>query len=147
MTGWCHGAPGVGMSRLRIHELLEHDPSVLEEIDFALQTTAKGMTSPPGFGAQSCCLCHGAFGNAELLLLASEKLHRPELRRLCEQAGSQGIVQYSNDDMPWPCGTINAGETPGLLLGLAGIGYFYLRLHDSATVPSVLLCSSGARKR
>ena len=30
------------------------------------------------------------------------------------------------------------GVTPSLMLGLAGIGYFYLRLH-SPTVPSILL--------
>ena len=31
--------------------------------------------------------------------------------------------------------------TPDLMLGLAGIGYFYLRLHDP-TIPSILLVES-----
>jgi lantibiotic modifying enzyme len=31
------------------------------------------------------------------------------------------------------------GETASLMLGLAGIGYFYLRLHDPEGIPSVLI--------
>ena len=31
------------------------------------------------------------------------------------------------------------GETPNLMIGLAGIGYFYLRLYDPVAVPSVLI--------
>jgi len=38
-----------------------------------------------------------------------------------------------------PCGVVSGGETPNLMLGTAGIGYFYLRLYDSSAVPSVLL--------
>jgi lantibiotic modifying enzyme len=36
----------------------------------------------------------------------------------------------------WPGAT--GGETPGLMLGLAGAGYFYLRLNDPA-IPSILI--------
>ena len=31
-----------------------------------------------------------------------------------------------------------AGEAPGLMLGLSGVGYFYLRMHGPSAVPSVL---------
>ena len=40
---------------------------------------------------------------------------------------------------PWPYGVTSGGETPNLMLGTAGIGYFYLRLYDAAAIPSVLL--------
>lgn len=36
------------------------------------------------------------------------------------------------------------GEAPNLLLGLAGIGYFFLRLHNPVDVPSVLLLGAPA---
>ena len=36
-------------------------------------------------------------------------------------------------------GGLGGGETPGLMLGLAGIGYFYLRLFDPDGVPPVLI--------
>jgi hypothetical protein len=38
----------------------------------------------------------------------------------------------------WRCGTPLGVESPGLMTGLAGIGYQYLRLHDPKRVPSVL---------
>ena len=56
-----------------------------------------------------------------------------------QQLGRKGMEIYEKNRLPWPCGVPGGGDTPNLLLGLAGIGYFYLRLHDPATVPSVLL--------
>ena len=41
--------------------------------------------------------------------------------------------------VPWPSGVPGAGEAPGLMLGCAGTGYFYLRLADPVAVPSALL--------
>ncbi len=139
MTAWCHGAPGIGMSRLRVCELLPDDPMVSQEIAFALETTAATLNPPPGAGLGNYSLCHGAFGNAELMLLAGDHLGRRELRRAAEATGEKGLEQHARTDQPWPCGVHNAGETPGLLLGLAGIGYFYLRLYDSKAVPTVLV--------
>ncbi|HYP18471.1 MAG TPA: lanthionine synthetase LanC family protein, partial [Chloroflexia bacterium] len=51
----------------------------------------------------------------------------------------RGMVQYGQQRMPWPCGVMGGGENPSLMLGLAGIGYFYLRLYDPDKVPSVLM--------
>jgi lantibiotic modifying enzyme len=47
------------------------------------------------------------------------------------------MERYARTGVSWPCGT-HSGETPNLMLGLAGIGYFYLRL-AVPQVPSVLL--------
>jgi lantibiotic modifying enzyme len=41
----------------------------------------------------------------------------------------------------WPSG-VSGGDNPGLLLGLAGTGYFYLRLSDPDAVPTILLPGS-----
>ena len=53
--------------------------------------------------------------------------------------GDRGIQAVHLNRNPWPCGVVSGGETPNLMLGTAGIGYFYLRLYDSAAVPSVLM--------
>jgi hypothetical protein len=47
-----------------------------------------------------------------------------------------GIERYAGNSS-WPCGT-HVGETPNLMLGLAGIGHYYLRLYQPA-IPSVLI--------
>src|SRR5262249_23114157 len=38
----------------------------------------------------------------------------------------------------WTCGVPQGVETPGLLAGLAGIGYGLLRLASPAVIPSIL---------
>lgn len=52
------------------------------------------------------------------------------------------IARYGAGERPWPCGA-HSGEVPGLMLGLAGIGHAFLRLHDAA-VPSVLMFRADA---
>ena len=135
---WCHGAPGIGLSRLRAHQLLPADPAIARDLEHALATTTAACRQwipAPGSGL---CLCHGLGGNADLLLLAAEALGRPDLRQVAEDAASTAIRQIEPNDMPWPCGVNGGGESPNLMLGIAGIGHFFLRLHDSAT-PSLLL--------
>ncbi|MFA7241335.1 MAG: lanthionine synthetase LanC family protein [Sulfuricellaceae bacterium] len=136
---WCHGAPGIGLSRLRNFELLDGDGEVRKEMDAAIQATATALSMPwtPGMGNYS--LCHGASGNAELLLMAAQQLNRPELRQIAEKIGWEGYQHYAQPEMPWPCGVNGGGETPNLMLGAAGIGHYYLRLHDVEKVPSVLI--------
>ncbi|HWT83854.1 MAG TPA: type 2 lanthipeptide synthetase LanM, partial [Candidatus Methylomirabilis sp.] len=70
---WCHGAPGIGLSRLLC---LRHfnDLPIRSEIEAALQTTLVR-----GFG-NNHSLCHGDLGNLELLLEASLTLGEPRWR-------------------------------------------------------------------
>lgn len=138
---WCHGAPGIGLARLRCAALIPENEMVRNDLTVAIKTCATRMSAPwkPGNGNYS--LCHGAAGNAELMLMAGQQLGRPELTRIAEKVGEEGIEFYVKQGLPWPCGNGGAGETPNLMLGTAGIGYFYLRLYDPVAVPSVLLIS------
>ncbi len=142
MLAWCHGAPGIGFARLQLHTMLPEDATIAGEAEIALATTAANLR-PTGAGIGNYSLCHGDFGNADLLIEASDRLERPALRQKAEDAGNLALDQIEDVRMPWPCGVPNAGETPNLMLGLAGIGYFLLRLYDSRAVPTVLL--PGAR--
>ncbi|MFL5381170.1 MAG: lanthionine synthetase LanC family protein [Longimicrobiaceae bacterium] len=135
---WCHGAPGIGLSRLRAWRLTG-DAARLAEARTALATTVRALQAGLAAGGYGFSLCHGDAGNAELPLLAAEVLGEPKLALTAEQVGWAGIERHGAPALPWPCGVPNGGETPGLMLGLAGIGHFYLRLYDPAAVPSVLL--------
>jgi lantibiotic modifying enzyme len=55
---------------------------------------------------------------------------------LVEEIAINGIELYGKDGHRWPCGSNQS--SPGLMLGLSGIGYFYLRLHNPS-IPSILL--------
>lgn len=133
------------MARLRAAQLLGNDPVVLGEAQIAVQTTLGALARPVTPGAGNYSLCHGAGGNAELLILSADFWNRPDLRATAEGVGVAGIEVFEKPGLPWPCGVANAGETPNLLLGLAGIGYFYLRLHQPDQVPSVLLVDIAAK--
>jgi lantibiotic modifying enzyme len=139
---WCHGAPGIGLSRLRAFALTR-DETYLREADSALAGTYRPLTmTSPGDGYS---LCHGLGGNAELFLMAADLLGEERYRAVAEAVGDRGIQAVHLQRNPWPCGVVSGGETPNLMLGTAGIGYFYLRLYDSRAVPSVLLVEDGYR--
>lgn len=146
MSAWCHGAPGIGMARLASHAL-NQDPACLTEARAALRCTSVGLElslqMPPGQANFS--LCHGLFGNAELLIEAAQRLGEPEHLNLAARIGHMGLAQHAHPGTPWACGVLGGGETPSLLLGLAGIGYFYLRLHDPSTPSVLLLGDEGSR--
>jgi lantibiotic biosynthesis protein len=139
MVAWCHGAPGIGMARLKLHRLLPEEPEILAEAEIALGTTGATLASASRERPGNFSLCHGDGGNADLLIIAADLLNRPELRNCADAVGLRGIGQFEDPALPWPCGVPGAGETPNLMLGLAGIGYFLLRLYDSQSVPTVLL--------
>jgi type 2 lantibiotic biosynthesis protein LanM len=133
---WCHGAPGIGLSRVRAFALTK-DETYFREAESALGGTYRPLTVPSA--ADGYSLCHGLGGNAELFLVAADTLGDERYRAVADAIGDRGIQSIHNHRNPWPCGVVSGGETPNLMLGTAGIGYFYLRLYDSRAVPSVLL--------
>ncbi len=133
-VAWCHGAPGIGLARLRAYEVTGLEVYKVEA-DAALRTTAKMLALPNDKFNYS--LCHGIAGNADLFIYAARVLGDPSYMALAELKGAQGIEQFG--DSPLPCGTPGGEESPGLMQGVAGIGYFYLRLYDPAGVPPVTL--------
>jgi lantibiotic modifying enzyme len=102
-----------------------------EEIDVALRTTLD-----LGFGMNHS-LCHGDLGNLELLLLAGREQGRADARGQCAQTSAKVIGSIERQG--WCTGLPLGAETPGLMVGLAGIGYQLLRLARPDRVPSVLL--------
>lgn len=131
MLAWCHGAPGIGLSRLRAMRHLD-DPELRAEAETALAST---LTR--GFD-RSHCLCHGDLGNAELLLEAAVVLgDTGRWRAEADHAGARVLESVAQHG--WRSGLPRGVEVPGLMTGLAGIGYGFLRLALPERVPSVLL--------
>jgi len=136
---WCHGAPGIGLSRLRASRILG-DKHLLDEALVAARTTALRQPSFLRGPGANFSLCHGAMGNLDLLL----ELERGQETVSAAPASSSvvaAVMEHWTSQKTWPCGVLNGGETPGLLLGLAGMGYGMLRVARPATTPSVLFTS------
>lgn len=135
---WCHGAPGIGLTRLRAFELLRH-PVYREEATAALEAIQGMLHKVASKQAEAnYSLCHGIGGICETLLYAAEVLEQPSLRKQAEEWGRRGWEQFEQAGQPWPCGIEGFNQDPSLMLGEAGIGYFYLRLYSPDT-PSLLL--------
>lgn len=130
MTAWCSGSPGIGLGRLGMTANILDD-IMYKEIETAIATTIK-----QGFG-NNHCLCHGDLGNIDLLLTANNKLDNPELEKITEKIAYQ-ILNNLQTNHPL-CGVPLGLETPGLMTGLAGIGYGLLRLAYPDKIPSILL--------
>jgi len=133
MTAWCHGAPGIILARMYMNKF--HKNNLPHYITDTTLNAALDTTLRHGLG-QSHCLCHGDLGNIEAIsfaatyLGASWKEHETEMK---------SIIATSINSDGWNCGVPLDIETPGLMTGLAGIGFGFLRLAKPDEVPSVLL--------
>ncbi|MFL6236706.1 MAG: type 2 lanthipeptide synthetase LanM family protein [Thermoanaerobaculia bacterium] len=130
MAAWCHGACGIGLSRLRMYRLLGNE-TLMMDLHIALQTTVR-----EGFG-KNHSLCHGDLGSLELILEAARLLPDDRLNAQVDEYAAR--VLASIEEHGWRCGVPLEVETPGLMDGIAGIGYGLLRVAEPHRVPSVLL--------
>ncbi len=122
-TAWCHGAPGIGLARLRAFELTGQ-PLYKSEAETAIASMLAASRSE----TSDLSLCHGVAGNCELLLQAAEVFGDPTRR---EQCLSYAEVTCQGQHRAHP-------QDPCLMLGEAGIGALLLRLASEST-PSFLL--------
>jgi type 2 lantibiotic biosynthesis protein LanM len=134
---WCHGAPGIGLARLLCRRHVA-DPFFDTEIQTALRTTLSS-----GFGFNHS-LCHGDLGNLELLLEAGRAFPESSWGREADRLAANILSSIQHDG--WLCGNPLAVEAPGLMTGIAGLGYGLLRCAEPARVPSVLCLAPPVRE-
>jgi lantibiotic modifying enzyme len=134
-ASWSHGAAGIALTRLRAWRILG-DERYREEAVTALRATAAGVERTVNAAGADFSLGDGLAGGADVLLLGAEL--SPDHVPLAARAGSIGAGRYAPSVDGWPCGDQAGGTAPALLTGHAGIGLFYLRLHDGG-VPSALV--------
>jgi type 2 lantibiotic biosynthesis protein LanM len=126
--GWCSGLAGRLVAEAAAGRVIE------EDADPAVRDLAQAPL------VADLSLCHGELGIVESLTA----LRRSEPTTQCGFLGDAirrhaGLVLNAIRQHGPICGTPDAVPTPGLLNGLAGIGYGLLRLASTAQVPSVLL--------
>ncbi|WP_414517106.1 type 2 lanthipeptide synthetase LanM family protein [Nostoc sp. PCC 9305] len=133
LVSWCHGAPGIALSRLGGLSIYQTD-EILQDVEVALQTTLK-------YGLQGLDhLCCGNFGRIEVLLVAGQKLFRPHLLEIAQKQTAwlvaqpdRAVTYHLFNNLP------NSLFNPGFFQGTAGIAYQMLRLAYPEMLPSVLL--------
>lgn len=134
ISAWCHGATGIGLSRL--YALAEHNLEAAR-IDVARAVTR--TLADPLLSNHS--LCHGNLGNLDFLIQAAAFVQLPD-----HEIGNRiNWILGSIKSKGWRCGVPQGAEVPGLMRGLAGIGYGLLRAGLPSRIPSVLTLD-GPRK-
>ncbi|MEU4565090.1 type 2 lanthipeptide synthetase LanM family protein [Micromonospora sp. NPDC023956] len=128
-TGWCGGTAG----RL-VAQLVAVDRTVVAD------RGARAIGDQPV--RRDLSLCHGELGRTEALTVLAGTGDPAAARVLRHRAGL--VLDAVRREGP-VCGTPGEVVTPGLLAGLAGIGYGLLRLGFAAEVPSVLLLEEAGR--
>lgn len=123
-SGWCYGAPGIALARRRALAFAD-DADWREDLENALSSSRREAAEEHEPGTD-VTLCHGFASCLEPLPTEeAERAWAP----LVERFGKSG---------DWPSGMPSRGPNPSLMLGTAGVGYTFLRMHDPS-VPSVLL--------
>jgi hypothetical protein len=136
-TGWCHGAPGIALSRLRAYEISK-DPQRKREAITALQITSRTTRTWLEGNTDNYSLCHGMTGNAEILRYGWQVLGEEFVEGLTiARAVANARIASSKTHDKSEFSEIKEDEAPGLMLGLSGIGHFYLRSYDHS-IRSVL---------
>jgi lantibiotic modifying enzyme len=130
--GFCRGAAGQVVARLG------RPGSAIAGLEGAVRMLA----DRPVLGDLS--LCHGELGVADALTVLASAHRLPVT--VSARRRRAGLVLDAIDRYGPRCGTPRGVPTPGLLSGLAGIGYGLLRLGFAERVPSVLMLEPGIRE-
>jgi lantibiotic modifying enzyme len=138
---WCHGAPGIGLARLRALSLVpEARDSLLGDARVALATTRAELAKHAVSRHGDVTPCHGIAGLAELVLCAGTTLDEPGYRAEAEEIGL-ALIDLWRRAGTWISGTPSGGPNPSFMIGTAGAAYFLLRVCDPTHVPSALVPS------
>jgi hypothetical protein len=129
MLAWCNGSAGSLLAGLAV---AGPGWALASPAAGAVAAKLKADLAAP---LCDCCPCHGIVGLAETLDLAALALDRPDWTSAAAAAMDEVEARYG--EASWPCGIRPDRESPGLFLGLAGIGHGFLRRADP-TLPSVL---------
>jgi len=139
MDAWCHGSHGIGLARLRAFELTgrwrEDLDRALKRAEYVLGLSLEHLRDRSDF-----TLCHGFCGSLDLFYEANRHLGRPlpdytqtiidrvleNLRTGAKFSSGYGLFKDRPEDV-------------SLFMGIAGIGYFLLRLCDPEGAESLLL--------
>jgi Lanthionine synthetase C-like protein/HopA1 effector protein family len=125
---WCHGAPGIALSRHLAMLAFGQGDELESELMTALETTrttlVKGLEKE-----QQHCICHGMLGNADILHLVGMESDRDLVRRVGEVTAMRLRERIGDADSGFL----------GLMTGIAGIGHYFLRLQDPEVTSPLLI--------
>lgn len=127
-VAWCHGAPGILLSRHILRDSGYHDAVLQSEIDSGIETTLRlGLDNNRSF-------CHGDFGQLEILNNFSNQ--NSAVKAATSDLSGRLFEYYSKHRLT---GGVSRGvEAIGLMLGWSGVGYGLLQQAFPGRLPQIL---------
>jgi lantibiotic biosynthesis protein len=142
-NAWCHGAAGICLVRARLYEV-GGDSRELEKLQAAIKTLRRGINAETILPRMTQGLCHGAAGNAAILMYIGQTCSDPA--QLCDAlraANDLLAVRFSgeveSERRPY-------AECPSLMTGLSGNGWLFLSLLGAVNPGLPLLGLRDTRK-
>jgi len=142
MCTWCHGSLGIALTRLDIGDaldLIDTKQDLERCADSAKYFYLHGGEEALSLG--NYCICHGDLGNAEILMRLGAETHDDKLRNLAYRLVHKACKAVLLGDIR--CGVPFGIQTPGLLNGIAGIGFSLLNFSLQENLPSILSLHSA----
>ncbi|HEV2452240.1 MAG TPA: type 2 lanthipeptide synthetase LanM family protein [Streptosporangiaceae bacterium] len=137
--GWCRGTAGLLVARACVAAADDLDDHAPEKGRARLGRQIGWLAATPVL--RDLSLCHGELGIADALTLLTSAGQDGVGAGVWRQR--VGLVLSAINQHTRFCGTPGGVSTPGLMRGLAGVGYGLLRLGFSDRVPSVLFLEAA----
>ena len=121
MTAWCHGAPGIGLTRMRALQLApahRDAPQWRAYLDVAMTTTAADPLSAHDH------LCCGLSGRAAVLRIVGRATGEAQWLTASDALTEQTLIRYRQAgqlDLPTSDPRNPVTSSPGLMMGMAGV--------------------------
>ncbi|MGY0037716.1 lanthionine synthetase LanC family protein [Pedobacter sp. NJ-S-72] len=140
-SAWCHGAPGIGISRLRMYELTQ-DKVFLNEARAALRTTIDFQPNT----STNFSLCHGTGGNSYIISYFNKLENNKDLTKIIDSNLRLALEQKEiNGKYRSSLHIKTDQEDLSLFNGFTGVAYFYLTSINENAETLDILCP-GIRK-
>lgn len=144
LNAWCHGAAGIGLSRLRGFELLKTE-ILKNEFKNCIQKTWQSDLKPNRYNLRHS-ICHGLPGNAFVFIEAFKHSNIKSYLELAELAGRYMINEKGINGHYVFNSRFGSEKSPELFTGNSGVGYFYLHLLNQAKGNNILYPKLSKRK-
>ncbi|RIN36943.1 type 2 lantipeptide synthetase LanM [Staphylococcus succinus] len=129
---WCHGAPGIALSRSKIQNLIQEEDLPLKlSIDNAISKCVND-----GFNEKmNHSLCHGISGNLDILIELQNIFSSHELENTINRESQNLLSQLFQNG--YKSGINSKIPVQNFMLGKFGIAYTLLRIKDPS-IPCIL---------
>ncbi|MCB2356535.1 type 2 lanthipeptide synthetase LanM family protein [Clostridium estertheticum] len=129
LSYWCYGAAGISLSRVKIQNLLNDDNNIVTN------NLLNGIENTKKHKCKSSSICHGTFGNIDILLEIGKIKKMDSLISLAKDFANTELSYIQNNG-------ITLGDDSYLIdysfmQGISGIGYSLVRLANN-NYPSIL---------